>query len=171
MSDTNNRCLKRKHKDMNDENDPLPPGLLQTIENMFLSSEARLEARFNQTEAQFDRLEALLSHVKTTVEEQSAISTSTLTTLEATHRDVRHISYPLDGANGIADCVIDSGGHAVLSTSKKCVYTWVKYPEQPKPLIVGAAHCALTIRTHKLKIGSNSVELCFHICGAPIVDP
>jgi hypothetical protein len=171
MSDTNNCCLKRKHKDMNDENYPPPPGFLQTLENMILSSEARIQARFDhqeaQVQAQFNQVQARLDHqeaqvqaqfnqVQARLDHQAANLTSIENLVEAMHGDVRNISYPLDGANQIASCVIDSGDHAVLSTNKKCVFTWVQYPEQTKPHIVGAAHCALTIRTHWLNSEHNS---------------
>jgi hypothetical protein len=84
--DTNNLCLKAKHNDRNDENNPLPSGLLQTVENMFLLSEVRVEARFHDQHA------AITNRLLTTVKAMHR-------DVKAMHRDVRSMSYPLDGAS------------------------------------------------------------------------
>jgi hypothetical protein len=126
--------------------------LTDTVEKNQVTSSLNA-ARHEAIIQQIDRRQVTLTD---TVEQNQVTNSLNAARHEAftrgIHDNMQHMLYPLYGNEDLARCVIDSGNHPVLTTSKNGVYTWVRLVGQEVPYIIGSAHCALSTRTVSLAI-------------------
>jgi hypothetical protein len=132
---------------------------LWTLMNTVQQNEASLRTLTNNVQ----HLANNFLHLTNTVQQNEA-SLRTLTnkvdlltnTVDKLDVHVLETSFPLFNQAGlVGSCVIDSDKHAVLTTEKCGVYTWVRVEE--KLYVVGAVHCALAMLTIGVEIDNLAI--------------